>query len=84
MSNELPTYTLEEVAKHNTSESRWIAVNGIVYNVTEFITKHPGGTKPFEKYSGTDATEKFQKIEKHLQSYDIASIMESLCIGKLV
>ena len=52
-------------------------------NVTEFITKHPGGTKPFEKYSGTDATEKFQKISNHLNSYGIASIMKSLRVGKL-
>ena len=83
MSNQLTNYTLEEVAKHNIPESRWIVIDGFVYNVTEFIKDHPGGTKPFEKYAGTDASDKFHKINAHAQSYEISSIMESLCIGKI-
>ena len=83
MSTITHTYTLEEVAKHNTPESRWIAIDGSVYDVTEFIKTHPGGTKPFEKYSGTDASTKFHKISNHAQSYEVPSIMTKLCIGKL-
>ena len=78
------SYTLEEVAKHNTAESRWIVIHGMVYDVTEFINKHPGGKKPFEKYSGTDATEKFQKIQNHFENPDVATFMKTLCIGKLI
>jgi cytochrome b involved in lipid metabolism len=81
MSNELQTYTLEEVAKHNTESSRWIAVNGLVYDVTKFIEHHPGGRKPFEKYSGTDATEKFQNVKQHFENPNIATFMKTLCIG---
>ena len=32
-----PTYSLEEVAEHNSSESLWLAIDGKVYDVTEFM-----------------------------------------------
>merc|ERR1712014_516463 len=36
-------YSLEEVAKHNKKEDLWIAVKGIVMNVTDWVDEHPGG-----------------------------------------
>lgn len=35
-------FTLEEVAKHNKKEDLWIAVKGIVMNVTDWVDEHPG------------------------------------------
>jgi len=40
---ELPTYTLLDVAKHNSPQDAWIIVAGKVYNVTQFAQEHPGG-----------------------------------------
>lgn len=50
--------TWEEVAKHNTKNDCWIVVNNIVYNVSNFRKKHPGGSKILEFYAGQDATVK--------------------------
>lgn len=33
----LPKYTLEELAKHNTSQSLWLAVHRKVYDITKFM-----------------------------------------------
>ena len=39
----LPEYTIEEIEKHNTKDSLWLHFEGHVYDVTDFISKHPGG-----------------------------------------
>ena len=42
-----PTYTKQEVAKHIKRESLWITANGRVYDITAFLSSHPGGDKIF-------------------------------------
>ena len=82
MSTPLTEYTLLEISKHNTDESRWIVVDGLVYDVTDFIQNHPGGRKPFEKYAGTDATSKFKTIKNHTNP-QVATVLKTLYIGKV-
>lgn len=50
-------YTMEEVRKHATEESVWLAVDGKVYDVTKFIKAHPGGRLPIMEVAGLDATD---------------------------
>lgn len=35
--------SMEELKKHDTSESAWISLKGIIYDVTTYISYHPGG-----------------------------------------
>lgn len=37
------TYTLEDVSTHAQPSDCWTAINGKVYNLTEFVNGHPGG-----------------------------------------
>lgn len=42
-SQELASYTLEEVAQRNGTEECWTIVNGQVYDITSYLPRHPGG-----------------------------------------
>ncbi|KAJ3972939.1 FMN-dependent dehydrogenase-domain-containing protein [Lentinula raphanica] len=52
----------KEVAQHNNRESCWIIVHGKVYDVTEFLDDHPGGSRIILKYAGKDATQEYDPI----------------------
>lgn len=42
----LPIYTQEEVAKHHSSaKGVWVTYKGGVYDITDFVSLHPGGDK---------------------------------------
>ncbi|KAF9464966.1 cytochrome b2 [Collybia nuda] len=79
----------QEVATHNTRQSCWIIVHGIVYDVTEFLDATigaPGGSKIILKYAGKDATFEYEPIhppdaittnlplEKHLGPVDLDTV----------
>lgn len=36
--------TKEELVKHNTKNDAWMAIRGVVYNVSRYMEFHPGGT----------------------------------------
>ena len=52
----LPFYTRQEVAEHKKFKDCWVVINGEVYDVTRWLTKHPGGGRILMHYAGEDAT----------------------------
>ena len=72
-------YTKDDVIKHNKMTDAWIIIRGKVYNITEWISKHPGGNI-IMKGVGKDATELFIKFahspmaEKILKKYYIGDL----------
>lgn len=75
------TYTLADIATHADTTSCWTAVNGSVYELTEWANRHPGGSKPILFMCGKDATENFQK--KHGASKTAQAALGLLKIGTL-
>ncbi|KAK0550097.1 Osmotic growth protein [Tilletia horrida] len=63
-SNEQKEYSLEEVAKHDKESDIWIAVNGQVLDVTNFLQDHPGGAKALLLYAGKEASEEFNMLHE--------------------
>ena len=51
--------TLSEVAQHNTPQDCWTAVEGQVYDLTDFVARHPAGPAGVVSMCGTDATTLF-------------------------
>ncbi len=47
---------------HNTASSCWIVLYGSVYDVTPFLSQHPGGAGYLLSYGGKDASEIFPTI----------------------
>jgi cytochrome b involved in lipid metabolism len=55
-------FSLEEVAKHNKKDDLWIAVKGIVMDVTNWTDEHPGGPQALFSHMGKDASEEFEML----------------------
>lgn len=57
-SDQAKAYTLSEVAQHASKDDCWAIISGDVYDLTEFINRHPGGDEIL-RACGTDATTLF-------------------------
>ncbi|KAK3330783.1 FMN-dependent dehydrogenase-domain-containing protein [Apodospora peruviana] len=55
-------FSAEEVAKHRSTDSCWVILYGNVYDVTEFLPSHPGGSKIILQLAGRDATAEYDPI----------------------
>ncbi|MFT4294996.1 MAG: cytochrome b5-like heme/steroid binding domain-containing protein [Micropruina sp.] len=53
------SYTLDEVKKHNSAGDCWAAINGGVYDLTGWVSQHPGGSERIIALCGTDASAAF-------------------------
>ncbi|KAJ4290962.1 hypothetical protein N0V90_010158 [Kalmusia sp. IMI 367209] len=71
------TLTREAVASHNSPDDLWCIIDHKVYDLSDFVDAHPGGSVVLEQVGGTDATTAFYNLHRHevLQKY------ASLCIG---
>ena len=47
--------TSQELATHNSKTDCWVGYKGKVYDVTNFLNKHPGGANAIAKYCGTSS-----------------------------
>ncbi|KAJ9669139.1 Osmotic growth protein [Coniosporium apollinis] len=55
-------FSLEEVAKHNKRDDLWIAVKGVVLDLTNWVDEHPGGPQALYSHMGKDASEEFEML----------------------
>ena len=73
-------YSLEEVAKHNSKEDLWIAVKGVVMDVTNWVDEHPGGPQALFSHMGRDASEEFAMLH---DDEVIPKYAAEICIGRV-
>jgi cytochrome b involved in lipid metabolism len=52
-------YTMAQVRANNTARSCWTAIDGVVYDLTRWISNHPGGSGAILFLCGTDGTNAF-------------------------
>ena len=58
-----------------------IIIDGYLFNVTKYKKLHPGGSKILEKFHYKDATEAFNNIRGHCDTY-VYSLLDKMCCGK--
>jgi cytochrome b involved in lipid metabolism len=73
--------TLEELATHNSAQDCWSAVNGKVYDLTEFVNQHPGGSDKIEQICGRDGTSAFNG--QHRGEDTPVSTLGNFLVGEL-
>ena len=56
--------SLSEISSHASSSNCWMAIDGKVYDVTQYIPRHPDGNSIL-KGCGQDATAMFNEVRKH-------------------
>lgn len=51
-----PGYTLQQVAEHTTLDDCWMAIDGAVYDLTDYVPNHPTPAFVLEQWCGKEAT----------------------------
>ncbi|KAF2837286.1 hypothetical protein M501DRAFT_1018193 [Patellaria atrata CBS 101060] len=85
MSYKMPTISLSQLARntgHRKGSRMWIGVHGGVYDVTDFLDIHPGGTLIVAASAGLDATKTFDDLA-HTSNPEVSSLLSKYFIGHL-
>ncbi|CAL7947311.1 unnamed protein product [Xylocopa violacea] len=72
--------TMSELARHNKRNDAWVAVRGIVFNVTRYMDFHPGGVNELMRGVGKDATKLFDSVHAWV---NYQSILQKCVVGRL-
>ncbi|KAE8354366.1 acyl-CoA dehydrogenase/oxidase [Aspergillus coremiiformis] len=75
------TFSRAEVAQHTTEDSIWCIIDHRVYDLTDFLDAHPGGSVVLAQVAGQDVTAEFYNLHRQevLEKY-----RDELCVGTIV
>lgn len=57
--------TAQEVSAHASKNDCWTVIDKNVYNITDYVPRHPGGVEEISKACGTDGSSLFKGMPKH-------------------
>ncbi|KAE8340292.1 hypothetical protein BDV24DRAFT_134092 [Aspergillus arachidicola] len=73
--------SVRQISEHNAVQDCWIVVDNQVWDVTEFLEEHPGGSSIILKYAGRDATKAYSEV--HAPSVLTANLSQEKHMGVL-
>lgn len=79
---ELPLITIQDVRNRVAEGASLIVIEGIVHDVTDFMSIHPGGVSLIKSYIGKDATAAFNGLSYN-HSLAARNILKTLRMGKI-
>ncbi len=84
------SFTLAEIREHVRAGSRWVLLHGLIIDVSDFVTRHPGGAYLIERNLGCDVSSFFtgrdaydESVPAHAHSKDALAFARSLVVGAL-
>lgn len=77
----LTKLTLDEVKKRDTATSCWSIISDNVFDLTKWISRHPGGAEKIRAICGKDGTTSFER--QHTGDGGAANQLSAYFIGKL-
>jgi cytochrome b involved in lipid metabolism len=81
----LPAITVEELSKHDHAGSCWKAIDGLVYDFTDYIPDHPTRPAVMLRWCGRDSTEAYHtKGYGQPHSPEADAMLPDWLIGRLV
>lgn len=82
---DLPEYTADQVAVNNGDDGKpiWMSYGGVVYDVTDFIVNHPGGSEKILQAAGSAIEPFWFLYRQHFASDLPMKLMEHMAIGRL-
>ncbi len=63
--NSTPTFTLADISSHNIRSNCYLAINNNVYDVSSYISFHPGGSSSITSNCGKEVTGIFSRIHSN-------------------
>ena len=81
----LPTIPLSQLARntgHRPGGRMWIGVHGSVYDVTDFVPMHPGGTIIIQSNAGVDCSKTFDNLA-HTNNTEVSSLLTKYFVAQL-
>ncbi len=75
------TFTMSEVASHSSASDCYTVIEGSVYDLSNFVGKHPGGEEAIMSICGKDGTAAFSS--QHGDDRRPNNTLSSLKIGTL-
>lgn len=73
--------TAAEVAKHDSANDCWSIVKGKVYDLTSFVSRHPGGQSEIKAICGRDGSSSF--LSQHSGDSQANSQLSGFVLGEL-
>jgi ferredoxin-NADP reductase/cytochrome b involved in lipid metabolism len=70
---------MAEVRRHNSASDAWTVLDGKVYNITPYMSRHPGGRDQLLRGAGLDMSFMFREFHPWVSS----SILDSFFVGDL-
>ena len=77
-------FALAEVARHATETDCWMAINGVVYDLTAYLPEHPSRPSVVLPWCGKEATEAYKtKTKGRPHSPEADQLLPTYRIGVL-
>lgn len=83
--DDMPVYSAEQLAENDGTDGKpmWMSYGGVIYNVTNFVANHPGGSEKIVQAAGSAIEPFWYLYRQHFASDLPMRLMEHMAIGRL-